>query len=108
MSTVGLKSNLEANVVHLPLVSLQGSVSYQNVVDYPLKIAQQSVSDTGTSTRAAHKGKPINIGKSTITRNSSVSDLIRIWNLASSSITESKSAYQAKNAIKKFARSIPV
>ena len=79
-----------------------------NVIDYPLKIAQQSVPEAGTSTRASHKGKPINIGKSTTTRNSSVSDSIRIWNLAPSSITESKTAYQAKNAIKTFVRSLPI
>ena len=79
-----------------------------NLEGYPLKIAQQSVPEVGTSTRAAHKGKPINIGKSTATRNSCVSDSIRIWNLAPRNITESKTAYLAKKAIKEYARSLPI
>ena len=72
-----------------------------NLEGYPLKIAQQSVPEVGTSTRAAHKGKPINIGKSTATRNSCVSDSIRIWNLAPRNITESKTAYLAKKSNKR-------
>ena len=79
-----------------------------NLPDYPLKIKQQSVAETGISTRASHMGKPINIGKSTITKNSSISDSIRIWNLSPSSITESKTIYQAKNAIKTYVRSLPL
>ena len=79
-----------------------------NLEGYPLKIAQQSVPEVGTSTQAAHKGKPINIGKSTATRNSCVSDSIRIWNLVPSNITESKTAYLAKKAIKEYARSLPI
>ena len=67
-----------------------------NLEGYPLKVAQQSVPYVGTSTRAALIGKPINIGKSTATRNSCVSDSVRIWNLAPKSVTESTTAYHAK------------
>ena len=79
-----------------------------HVKDYPLKIMQQTVSQSGTSTRACHKGKPINIGKSKSTQDSSVSDSIRVWNLAPNSVTESMTEYQAKKAIKAFARSLPI
>ena len=79
-----------------------------NVHGYPLKIALQSIPDVGTSTRAAVMGKPINIGKSTTTRNSCVSDSIRIWNLAPKSVTESSTTYNAKKAIKEFAKTIPI
>ena len=79
-----------------------------NVEGYPLKFAQQSVPDVGIATRAALNRKPIEIGKSTATRNSCVSDSIRIWNLAPKSITESKTAYCAKKAIKDYAKSLPI
>ena len=79
-----------------------------NLHGYPLKIALQSIPDVGTSTRAAVMGKPINIGKSTATRNSCVSDSIRIWNLAPKSVTKSTTAYVAKKTIKEFAKTIPI
>ena len=79
-----------------------------NVVDYPLKVAQQKVPELGMSTWAAEKGKPIEIGKSNLTRNSSISDAIRVWNLSPENITLSRTIYQVKNAIKNYVRSLPV
>ena len=79
-----------------------------NLKDYPLKIPQQTVSSSGASTRAGVKGRPINIGKSNSTRNTSISDSIRIWNLSPSVVADSKTLYQAKNAIKSFTKTLPV
>ena len=79
-----------------------------NLVDYPLKIKQQTVTESGVSTRASHKGRPINIGKSNTTKNSSISDSIRVWNLSPITVTDSKNIYLAKKAIKSFARSLPI
>ena len=53
-----------------------------NVEDYPLKIKQQTTNESGVTTRASEKGRPINIGKTTTTQNTSTSYAIRIWNLA--------------------------
>ena len=76
--------------------------------DYPLQIQLQSVPTLGMSTRAATKGKPIEIGRSNLTKSTSVSDAVRIWNLAPQNVTGAKSLYQAKNAIKSFVRCIPI
>ena len=76
--------------------------------DYPLVIKQQKVPVIGVSTRAAEKGKPIEIGKTSVTQNSSISDSIRIWNLAPDNVTESNSLYQAKKNIKSFVKWLPI
>ena len=79
-----------------------------NVEGYPLKIAQQSVPDVGTATRAARNRRPVQVGNTTTTRNTSVSDSIRLWNQAPNSITESKTLYGAKKEIKKYAKTLPI
>ena len=76
--------------------------------DYPLQVPLQSVPTQGMSTRAAIKGKPIEIGRSNLTKSTSVSDAVRIWNLAPESISGAKSLYQAKSVIKSFVRCIPI
>ena len=58
------------------------------VEDYPLKIHQQESPSNGVVTRAAESGRPIEIGKSNLTKNTSTSDAIRIWNQAPTSVTE--------------------
>ena len=50
------------------------------------------------------KGRPVEIGRSTMAKNSSISDSIRIWNLAPNSVTETKTLYQAKRAIKEYVK----
>ena len=79
-----------------------------NVEDYPLKVNQQTKSKCGATTRASEKGRPINIGKTNTTQNTSTSDAIRIWNLAPAALTESKTIYQAKNQIKCFVKTLPI
>ena len=79
-----------------------------NVVDYPLKVTQQKMPNLGMATRAAEKEKPIEIGKSNLTRNSSTSDAIRVWNLSPENVTASKTIFQVKNAIKNYVRTLPV
>ena len=76
--------------------------------DYPLQIPLQSVPTQGMSTRAAIKGKPIEIGRSNATRNTSTSDAIRIWNLAPATITEATNLYLAKKEIKAFVKLLPM
>ena len=73
---------------------------------YPLKIKQQTVQEAGKTTRASTKGRPINIGKSTTVQNTSTSDAIRMWNLAPDTVTESKTAYQAKAQIKTYVKNL--
>ena len=79
-----------------------------NVEDYPLQIKIQRAPETGTTTRASTKGRPMEMGRSSLTQNSSTSDAIRIWNLAPVSVTECVTLYQAKKAIKTFARLLPI
>ena len=60
------------------------------------------------TTRAACKGVPIEVGKTTLTQKSSVSDAIKIWNVAPSLIKDCTTVYQAKKEIKRYAMSIPI
>ena len=79
-----------------------------NIKDYPLKIEQQSTSNQGVSTRAAIRGQPCEIGNSTLTQNTCISDAIRLWNLAPPTIACSKTLYQAKKEIRIFVRNLPI
>ena len=51
-----------------------------NLEDYPLKIEQQSTSNQGVSTRAASRGKPREIGMSTLTQNTCIEWMIEWMN----------------------------
>ena len=42
------------------------------------------------------------------TVSTSVSDAVRIWNLAPESVVDAKSLYQAKNAIKRYVKCLPI
>ena len=79
-----------------------------NIEQYPLKIKQQTSNVSTMTTRASTKGRPIEIGRSNVLQSTSTSDTIRVWNLAPVSITESKSLYQVKNAIKEYIKTIPI
>ena len=79
-----------------------------NVEDYPLKIKQQIRNENGVTTRASEKGRPINIGKTNTTQNTSTSDAIRIWNICPDIIKDSKTVYQAKSQIKAFVKTLPI
>ena len=79
-----------------------------NVDNYPLKIQQQSAHQLGVITRASQRGRPIEVGKSNLTKSTCVSDAVRIWNMAPENVTGAKSLYQAKNAIKAFVKSLPI
>ena len=78
-----------------------------NLEDYPLQIKQQSAPPTGMSTRADSKGKVIEISRSNLSRNCSVSDSIRVWNLAPDSVTGAKSGVIAKKAIQDYVKNLP-
>ena len=80
----------------------------QNLDKYPLEIKKQTPSDSGVTTRAATKGKLIEVGRSITTKNTSISDAIRVWNLAPESVTESTSLCQVKNAIKAYVNLLPI
>ena len=71
-----------------------------NIEDYPLHIKVQAAPATEATTRASKKGRPIEIGRSSLTQNSSTSDAIRVWNMSPASVTESETLDQAKKTIK--------
>ena len=89
-------------------IKLQQVWKAVNVENYPLKINQQAIPSSGVSTRAATKGRPVEIGNSRATQITSTSDAIRIWNKAPESVTEANSIYQAKRNIKEFAKCLPI
>ena len=79
-----------------------------NLESYPLQVLQQTVPTLGVVTRASLKGRPVEIGKTNLTKCTSVSDAVRIWNQAPDSITEAQSLYAAKISIKTYAKSLPI
>ena len=89
-------------------IKLQQMWKAINVDNYPLKIALQAVPSSGVSTRAAKKGRLIEIGNSNVTQITFTSDAIRIWNKAPRSVTDTITLFQAKNAIKGFVLCLPI
>ena len=89
-------------------IKLQEIWKALNVDNYPLKISQQRANMSGVSTRAGQSGRPIEIGKKHLTQKTSISDAIRVWNLAPQKVNESKSLYQAKKEIKNFVKTLPI
>ena len=50
----------------------------ENIADYPLKIDHQSADPNKVCTRADIIERPIEVGKSDLTRNTCISDAIRL------------------------------
>ena len=82
--------------------------NFQPLEGYPLSIVTQKVPVIGVSTRAAEKGRPVEIGKTTLTQNSSISEAIKVWNQAPISFTDATTHYLAKKNIREYAKSLPV
>jgi hypothetical protein len=81
-------------------------VKYQK--NYPIKVHAQQTAENGRETRGNRIGKLIETGMSRITKASFVGDATRIWNKAPKSITEAKTVYMAKKAIKSYCRTLPI
>ena len=79
-----------------------------NISSYPLKIKKKNTVENRLNTRAYISKRPVEIGLREITRNTSISDAIRIWNRAPMSVTTCQTVYQAKKEIKLFVRSLPI
>ena len=79
-----------------------------NVTNYPLQIKQQSTDHSGVLTRADSKARPCDIGRSTLTKKSCISDAINTWNYAPEKLKESVTKYQVKKEIKIFVKSLPI
>ena len=75
---------------------------------YPLQIAQQSAYKQHVTTIADKKERPIEIGKSSLTQRTCISDAIRVWNRAPESVTSCMTEYQAKKLIKEFVKTWPI
>ena len=56
----------------------------------------------------AIRGKPMEVGNTNVTQNTSTSDAIRIWNKSPSSVTGAKSLTLVKKAIKEFVKCLPI
>ena len=80
----------------------------ENIADYPLKINHQSADPQKVCTRADKIERPIEVGKSDLTRNTCISDAIRLWNRAPLNVTSCLTVQQAKKEIKLFVRSLPI
>ena len=79
-----------------------------NVPKYPLSIKQQCQNRDGVSTRADIRERPCDIGKSTITKKTCISEAINLWNFEPEKIHLCKTLSQAKTEIKSFVKSLPI
>ena len=52
-----------------------------NVENYPLAIKKQNTTHEGALTRADRQNRPCEVGKSSLTHKTCISDAIRLWNL---------------------------
>ena len=80
----------------------------QNIQDYPLELKKHEAQDNVVTTRAVTRGRLLDLGKSTLTQGTCLSDAIKIWNSAPLTITNNISLFVAKKEIKKYVRSLPV
>ena len=80
----------------------------KNVADYLLKVEHQQNNSHKVNTRADIKERPIEIGVSSLTQKTCVSDAIHLWNLAPDLIKNTTSLYHAKSEIKKFVAQLPI
>ena len=79
-----------------------------NVDKYPLAIKLQSSDHAGVLTRADKQNRPCEVGKTSLTQKTCISDAIRLWNLAPDQIKACSSVGMAKDRIKKFVKTLPV
>ena len=62
----------------------------------------------GMSTRADSAGRPVEIGKTTLTQKTSVSDSIHLWNRAPIKVTGCVTIAQVKKEIRNYVKQLPV
>ena len=79
-----------------------------NIEGYPLKIRNQSSTSDSINTRAMTNNRPVEIGGSILTKNTCVSDAIRLWNLAPNDIKNCESLYQLKKLTRIYVKTLPV
>ena len=79
-----------------------------NIKGYPLKIRNQSSTSDSINTRAMTNNRPVEIGGSILTKNTCVSDAIRLWNLAPNDIKNCESLYQLKKLTRIYVKTLPV
>ena len=79
-----------------------------NLTNYPLQIRKQSTAHNGATTRADSQQRPLDVGRSTLTKKTFISDAIKTWNNASEKVKSCLTQYQAKKEIKKFVRLLPI
>ena len=79
-----------------------------HIENYPLKLDRQSVSETGTSTRACTSGELMESGRSVIAQKTCTNDAIKLWNKAPKQVTQCLTLSQIKVQSKLYAKSLPV
>ena len=79
-----------------------------HIENYPLKLDRQSVSETGTSTKACTSGKLMESGRSVIAQKTCINDAIKLWNKAPKQVTQCLTLSQIKVQSKLNAKSLLV
>ena len=98
---------LSVNQLNLK-IKIQEAWKSINVDRYPLKLECQEPSSNTTSTRAMTSGRLIEVGKSNLSFNTCISDVIRLWNSAPEELKKCESLQQLKKAAKLYAKTFPV
>ena len=78
-----------------------------NVKDYPLKANLNVVQDDQVATRAMTKRTPIEMGSTNLKSKTCVSDAIKLWNTASTTIHNCINLYSIKKCTKLYVKTLP-
>ena len=79
-----------------------------NVEKYPTSITKQGPEHEGAITRADKVNRPCEVGKTTLTQKTCISDAIRLWNQAPDVIKSSATVWKAKKEIKSYVKTLPI
>ena len=108
-STSSLLKNLNMLSVNqlnaqIKLTEIWKAVNSEN---HPISVNKRTLKDGERVSRSKFDGKLIETGFSNLSKDSYLSDGIRLWNKAPDSIIKCKSIYSVKKTIKAFVKTLP-
>ena len=103
---------LELNMLSVNQINAQVKLTEMwkasNVLNYLIKLTKKDQNSENRQTRSNLRGDLLLQGKSDLCNASFIFDAFKNWNLAPTSIKESKTLHKAKKEIKKFVFTLPL
>ena len=107
-SILGKEDVIPVNPVNLGKSGLLELWKSLNVLGYTLKFATKIGNEETTNTRAMTPKQPLEIGVSSLTQISCISDAIKLWNLAPTELKNVSPLYAMKKATRIYVNSLPM